>query len=103
MTSGREDDRMPDLMANIVGVAAGLCSMASFVPQIAKIVKDRDASGVSLRMFAVTVTAFVLWTLYGVFLGSWPIIASNAVCLALSGVILALRFLYGGGGAQQPG
>jgi MtN3 and saliva related transmembrane protein len=49
---------------NLIGVVAALCSMSSFVPQIVKIWRDRDASGVSLRMYGVTVTGFGLWTAY---------------------------------------
>jgi MtN3 and saliva related transmembrane protein len=83
-----------DLLINVVGTLAGLCSMASFVPQIIKIWRERDASGVSLRMFGVTVTAFVLWTTFGVLQGSWPIIVSNAVCLVLAGAIAGLRLKF---------
>lgn len=68
--------------------------MASFVPQIIKIWRDRDASGVSLRMFGVTVTAFVLWTVFGVLQSSWPIILSNGVCLVLATIIVALRLKF---------
>jgi MtN3 and saliva related transmembrane protein len=81
-------------VANIVGVGAALCSMTSFVPQIVKIWKERDASSVSLRMYLVTVTGFVLWTVYGVLIGSWPVAASNIVCLALSAAILALKWRF---------
>lgn len=81
-------------VANIVGVGAALCSMTSFVPQIVKIWKERDASSVSLRMYLVTVTGFVLWTVYGVLIGSWPVTASNIVCLALSAAILALKWRF---------
>lgn len=88
---------MNEAIINAVGVAAGACSMASFVPQIAKILRERDATAVSLRMFAVTCTAFALWTLFGALQGSWPLIASNAVCLALATTIVALRLRYGGG------
>lgn len=87
----------PELTINIVGVAAGLCSMVSFVPQIGKILKTKSAEGVSLKMFSVTVTAFVLWTIYGFLLGSWPIALSNAVCLCLSLTIVALRLKFGDG------
>ncbi|HOZ27747.1 MAG TPA: SemiSWEET family transporter [Hyphomonadaceae bacterium] len=87
----------PDLTINIVGVAAGLCSMVSFVPQIGKILKTKAAEGVSLKMFSVTVTAFVLWTTYGLLLGSWPIALSNAVCLCLALAIVALRLKFGDG------
>ena len=89
-----------DLVINIVGVAAGLCSMVSFVPQIGKILKERSAEGVSLKMFAVTVTAFILWTIYGGLLGSWPIAMSNATCLCLSLAIVALRLKFGDGPAN---
>ena len=81
-------------MASIVGVGAALCSMSSFVPQIVKIWKERDASSVSLRMYMVTVTGFVLWSIYGVLIGSWPVTTSNIVCLAMSGAVLALKWRF---------
>lgn len=89
------------ILINTVGTAAGICSIASFVPQIIKIYQDKDASGVSLRMFAVTATAFILWTIYGVLLQSWPVAASNAICMTLASVILILRWRYGKGGAAR--
>lgn len=86
-----------DFLISTVGVGAGICSMVSFIPQIGKILKARSAEGVSLAMFSVTVTAFVLWTVYGVLLGSWPIAVSNAICLGLSLTIVALRLKFGDG------
>lgn len=83
-------------LVNTFGVIAGLCSMASFVPQILKILRERDASGVSLRMYAVTIVGFVCWTTYGVLSGSWPVTLANAVCLALTATILVLRLRFGG-------
>ena len=88
---------MSKLLIDAVGVAAGLCSMSSFVPQIVKILRERDAESVSLRMYIVTVTGFVLWTTYGALLGSWPVWVSNAVNLSLAAAILALKLRYGSG------
>lgn len=82
------------LAADIVGVGAALCSMGSFVPQIVKIVREREADGVSLRMYAVTVTGFSLWIGYGLLIGSWPVVGSNLVCLLLSAAILALKWRF---------
>ena len=89
-------------LAEILGTGAALCSMASFVPQILKIVRERDASSVSLRMYAVTVTGFSLWIGYGVMIASWPVMGANTVCLVLSATILALkwRFSHNGEAAQ---
>lgn len=50
---------MATLLINAVGVFAAGCSMASFIPQVLKLVKERDAASVSLKMHAVTVTGFV--------------------------------------------
>lgn len=85
---------MNKLVIDVVGTAAGLCSMTSFVPQIVKIVRERDAAQVSLRMYLVTVTGFSLWIVYGILNGSWPVWASNAVCLTLSATILGLKWRF---------
>lgn len=86
---------MPDVaLANLVGTAAGLCSMASFTPQLVKIWRERDASSISLRMYIVTVSGFGLWIAYGVLLESWPVTVTNSVCLMLSGAILALKWRF---------
>jgi MtN3 and saliva related transmembrane protein len=65
--------------------------MASFAPQAYKIARDRDASSVSLRMYVVTVAGFALWIGYGLLSQSWPLVASNAVCLTLAALILYLK------------
>ena len=86
---------MRPILVDVVGVAAGLCSMASFVPQILKILRERDAEAVSMRMYVVTVTGFLLWIAYGALLRSWPVWLSNTINLALAAAILALKFRYG--------
>lgn len=89
----------PDWLINTFGVLAGLCSMASFIPQIMKIMKERDASSVSLRMYAVTTVGFLCWTMYGALSGSWPVTLANAVCLVLVIAILTLRLRFAGSNA----
>lgn len=79
-------------MAELIGAAAGVCSMASFTPQLVKILRERDASAISLRMYVVTVTGFSLWSVYGVLIESWPVIMTNTVCLSLSATILVLKW-----------
>jgi MtN3 and saliva related transmembrane protein len=85
---------MTGLLANGLGVGAAICSMTSFAPQLVKIWRERDASSVSLRMYLVTVAGFILWTAYGAAIGRWPIVASNAVCLAMSAAVLVLKFRF---------
>ena len=87
-------DDQRHILIQVVGVGAGLCSMASFVPQLLKMLREKHADGVSLRTYLVMVAGFVLWVAYGVGLGSWPIAASNAVNLVLSATILVLKFRF---------
>lgn len=76
--------------------------MASFTPQIAKIVRERDATSVSLRMYAVTVVGFSLWIAYGVLSRAWPVVGANVVCLILSATILALKWRFAQGKPLTP-
>ena len=77
----------------LLGTVAGIASTSSFVPQVVKVVRTRDTASISAAMYAVTVTAFALWVTYGVLIGAWPVIVSNAVSLMLSGFILVMKLL----------
>ena len=71
------------------------------MPQLIKIARERQAEGVSLRTYMVTVTGFVLWIAYGVLLGSWPVAVSNGANLVLSGAILAMKWRFESGERAQ--
>jgi MtN3 and saliva related transmembrane protein len=87
-----------DLVANVVGTAAALCSITSFAPQMLKIWKDKDASSVSLKTYSLTVTCFVLWTAYGVLTGAWPIVVANACALVMAAGVLGMKWRFSGQG-----
>ena len=77
-----------------IGAAAAVCSTTSFTPQLMKIWRDKASGEVSLPMYVLTVSAFVLWSIYGALLGSWPLLAANLVSLGLASAILALQLRY---------
>lgn len=79
--------------AVVIGSLAALASMVSFSPQAWKIIKSRRTDGISAATYSITVAAFALWVAYGAMIGEWPLIVSNAVCLALSGFILVMTLL----------
>ena len=83
-----------EFLTNAIGTAAALFSISSFVFQIRKILETKDASSVSLRTYAFTVTCFVLWVIYGLRLGAWPIVAANAAALVMSATVLVLKWRY---------
>jgi MtN3 and saliva related transmembrane protein len=82
---------MDGWLPTVLGTVAGLLSTSSFVPQVWKAWKEGHTEAISKRMYIVTVSAFVLWTIYGFVIGSLPIIVFNLLSLVLSGAILALK------------
>jgi MtN3 and saliva related transmembrane protein len=82
---------MSQTWIEVIGLLAGALSCVSFIPQVLKLLRQRDASGVSRRMYMVTVTAFSLWLAYGVLHGGLALILSNGICLLLSASILGLK------------
>lgn len=79
------------MIVTAVGAAASLLSIASFLPQAWKIWKTRETEGLSTKMWIFNVTAFALWTVYGISLGKWPLIATNSICLVLAAFILTMK------------
>jgi MtN3 and saliva related transmembrane protein len=76
-----------------IGSLAALASMISFTPQAWRIIRSRNTEGISAAAYSITVAAFALWVGYGVLIGEWPLIVSNAVCLVLSVFILVMTLL----------
>ena len=78
-------------LRDIVGYIAAMLTTAAFVPQAWKSWRTRDLSGVSMPMYCLFTAGVALWLLYGVMLGSWPIIIANVITLSLAGLVLALK------------
>lgn len=74
-----------------IGFAAGTCTTLSFVPQVIKAWRTRSTGDLSTTMLAAFTAGVVLWLLYGLALGSLPVILTNAVTLVLTGVLLVLK------------
>ena len=90
-----------EVLTNTIGTAAALFSITSFIPQMLKIARTRDASSVSLRTYAFTVTCFVLWVIYGVRLSAWPITIANSAALLMSGTVLVLKWRFRDGDPEE--
>lgn len=79
---------------NLVGYAAAVLTTVAFVPQALKSWQTRDLSGVSLPMYSLFTAGVVMWFVYGVMLGSWPIIIANAITIILASVVLTLKLMH---------
>lgn len=77
-----------------LGFVAAFCTTAAFVPQLIRVVRLRSARDISLPTFLLFSVGVFLWLLYGLSIGSKPVIASNCVTLVLSVSILVLKLRY---------
>lgn len=78
-----------------LGYVAATLTTVAFVPQALKTIRSRDTRGISLGMYVVFTIGIVFWFGYGIVLGSWPMIASNAITFVLAATILALKLRHG--------
>jgi MtN3 and saliva related transmembrane protein len=46
-------------------------------------------------MYSIFTTGVALWLAYGMIIGAWPVIAANAVTLALALFILGMKLRFG--------
>lgn len=76
------------LITESIGSAAALLTTASFIPQVLRTLSTRDTQAISLWMYAMFSAGVALWGVYGLLIGSWPIVLANAVTLALALVVL---------------
>ena len=78
-------------LTDIIGTIAATLTTISFFPQAAKIIKSHDTSGISLPMYVIFIAGVSLWLVYGIILGSWPIIIANFITLFPTSIILAIK------------
>lgn len=82
------------LATESIGYLAAILTTCSFVPQAWHTFRTRDVSGISLGMYSVFALGVALWLAYGLLLAAWPIVAANAVTLALALAILGMKLHY---------
>ena len=76
---------------DMVGYLAGALTTVSFVPQVVKTWRTGSAEDLSMGMLAVFSLGVSLWLTYGLALRSAPMIFSNAITLAESGFLVAMK------------
>jgi len=79
---------------NGIGSIAAVCTTISFLPQLIRVWQRKSASDISLSMFLLFSFGVACWLIYGIGIRSAPIIAANAVTLALALAILSLKLRY---------
>lgn len=78
----------------ILGIMAGMLTTISFIPQVIKIYRSKDAKDLSMTTFCIFSCGVFLWLVYGILANEWPIILANGVTLILIFMIIAMKIRY---------
>ena len=82
-------------LIDVVGATGATLTTLCWLPQAMKVIREKETRALSLPATAAFTLGVVLWLIYGLAIGDWPLIGSNAVTLALMAVILAMKLRYG--------
>ena len=81
-------------LTQIIGIAAGVFTSFSLLPQLIKILKEKKADDVSPVMLIVLMCGLALWITYGFMREDIPIIATNIFSFILNTCVLIARYRY---------
>jgi MtN3 and saliva related transmembrane protein len=77
-----------------VGLAAGICTAISLLPQLVKLIRTKKAEDLSLFYLTILFVGLGLWIWYGFLKNDLPIILTNCVSLCINAVVLVLGIKY---------
>jgi MtN3 and saliva related transmembrane protein len=81
-------------MIALTGYIAGTLTTVSFVPQVLRTWKLRETKDFSLAMLLLFAAGMLLWTAYGIWISSFPIIAANVITFGLILFLLGMKIRY---------
>lgn len=79
---------------NLLGIIAGVLTSISMIPQLIKVIREKNVEDISLLMLLVLISGLSLWVWYGFVKDELPIILSNtfAVLVNLSLLVCYIKY-----------
>jgi MtN3 and saliva related transmembrane protein len=78
----------------LVGIVASIGTAMSMVPQLTKLIKEKEAENISMNMLLVLFLGVGCWIVYGVLKKDWIIIISNTFSLVINVLLTVLAIKY---------
>ena len=82
-------------LIDFVGATGAVLTTLCWLPQALKVIREKETRALSLPATVAFSLGVVLWLVYGLAIGDWPLIGSNVATLALMVPILAMKLRYG--------
>ena len=84
---------MDSLQVEIIGLIAASFTTFAFVPQVFKIWKNSNSSGVSISMYVIMLIGICIWLYYGFLIKSLAVIIANLVSGVLQLFIITFALI----------
>jgi MtN3 and saliva related transmembrane protein len=81
-------------ITSYIGIAAGICSAVSSIPQLGKIIKEKKAENISGFMLGILLVGLALWIWYGILKDDYPIIITNSFSILVNLLIIFFTIRY---------
>lgn len=82
------------MKTEIIGITAGIFTGISLLPQLVKLIREKQAQDISILMLVCLLVGLSLWVVYGIYKKDWPIIITNAFSLLVNCCLILLNFIY---------
>ncbi len=79
---------------NLLGIIAGVLTSISMIPQLVKVIREKNVEDISLLMLLVLISGLSLWVWYGFVKDELPIILSNSFAVLVNISLLICYMIY---------
>jgi MtN3 and saliva related transmembrane protein len=80
---------------DLLGYAASLASGGAFLPQAVRALRTRQTNDLSLAAVILGAGGTVLWSAYGILIGSGPVTIANLVVMPFAMATLVMKLRLG--------
>ena len=78
----------------VLGLVAGGITSVAMMPQLIKVIKEKNADDISVVMLLVLITGLSLWVWYGILQNEVPIILSNSFSVLVNITLLICCMMF---------
>jgi MtN3 and saliva related transmembrane protein len=82
------------MLTSIVGYTAALVTTFCLLPQLYKIIVDKNSEGISVLTYGILLSGQTLWVIYGILIDDKIVICANLISGLLSLLIIILVNIY---------
>ena len=79
---------------NILGIVAGFLTSIAMIPQLIKVIKEKNVEDLSWMMILVLICGLSLWVWYGIIQNELPIILSNAFAVLVNITLFVCYLMF---------